>query len=168
MTILGRAIEMEREGKGFFEDVAAGSRHQRTKDTFMSLAKQEQRHMDILGEELRRLGQGENWASLQELRLLAPQPPNDSVFKDKKIKRMKLNLGAGELDALKLGIEIEKKSIDYYREAGLGTSDDKAREVFAWLVGEESGHLTILTAEYEYRTKSGFYYDNMEFSLEVM
>jgi len=36
------------------------------------------------------------------------------------------------------------------------------------LVGEEAGHLTILTAEHENRIKSGFYYDNMEFSLEVM
>jgi rubrerythrin len=63
---------------------------------------------------------------------------------------------------------VEKKSIDYYRSAATESSDPKAKEVFNWLVGEEAGHLTILTAEHNYWTKSGYYYDNAEFSLEVM
>ena len=168
LSILGNAIEMEREGKAFFEDVASNARHQRTRDTFISLVKQEQRHVDILSEELRRLEHGKDWASLQEMKASAPQFPMISVFKDNEIKRMRFDPEAGELEALKLGIEIEKKSMDYYRSAGSGAPDPKAREIFNWLVGEEGGHLTILSAEYDYRTKSGFYYDNMEFSLEVM
>lgn len=159
---------MEREGKAFFEDVGKNAKHQRTRDTFMSLVKQEQRHMDILGEELRRLEQGKDWASLRDMKASAPTYPKLSVFKDKDIRRKKFDPEAGELDALKFGIEIEQKSIDYYRKAGLESEEPKARELFNWLVGEEGGHLTILNAEYEYRTKSGFYYDNMEFSLEVM
>ena len=168
LDILGNAIDMELEGKAYFEDIASGTKHQRTKDAFMSLVKQEQRHVDILSEELRRLEHGKDWASLQEMKASAPQFPKISVFKDKEFRRMKFDPEAGELEALKLGIEIEKKSIDYYRSAGSATGDSKAREIFNWLVGEEGGHLTILSAEYEYRIKSGFYYDNMEFSLEVM
>lgn len=168
LRILENAIEMEHEGKAFFEDVAANSRHKRTKDTFMSLAKQEQRHAEVLSEELRRLEQGKEWASLKEVKASASQPSKMSVFKDREIKRMRFNPEAGELGALKFGIEIEKKSMDYYRRAGAQTSDPKAREVFNWLVGEEGGHLTILSAEYDNRTRSGFYYDSMEFSLEVM
>jgi len=168
LGILANAIEMEYEGKAFFQDVASKSKHQRTKDTFASLAKQEQRHVDILSEELRQMNEGKTWGSLEELKTSAPQSPKISVFKDKDIKRIKLDPNAGELDALKLGIEIEKKSIEYYRSAGSQMHDEKARELFNWLVGEEGGHLTILSAEYEYRNRSGFYYDNMEFSLEVM
>jgi rubrerythrin len=167
LTILTNAIEMEREGKAFFENVASNAKHQRTRDTFVSLVKQEQRHVDILSEELRRLEQGKDWASLQEMNATPTQYPKISVFKDKEIRRMKFDSEAGELEALKLGIKIEKKSMDYYRNAGLESTDPKAREIFSWLVGEEGGHLTILSAEYEYRIKSGFYYDNMEFSLEV-
>jgi len=168
LSILANAIEMEYEGKAFFEDVASKSRHQRTKDTFVSLVKQEQRHVDILSEELRRIDAGRTLGSLEVLKQSAPQAPRISVFKDKDIKRIRFNPEAGELEALKLGIAIEKKSIEYYRDAGSVTTDQKARELFNWLVGEEGGHLTILTAEYEYRNRSGFYYDNMEFSLEVM
>jgi rubrerythrin len=114
------------------------------------------------------LSAGKNWASLAEIRELASTYPRVSVFKDKEIKRIKLSADAGELEVLKVGIVVEKKSIEYYRAAGAQTKDHNAREIFNWLVGEEAGHLTILSAEYEYRTKSGFYYDNMEFSLEVM
>ena len=144
------------------------AKHQRTRDTFASLSKQEQRHVEILTEELRRLEKGMDWASLQDMKSSAPQSPKISVFREKGIKRLKFNPEAGELEALKLGMDIEKKSMDYYRGAGAQSSDPNAREIFNWLVGEEGGHLTILTAEYEYRTKSGFYYDDMEFSLEVM
>jgi len=159
---------MEREGIAFFEDVAANSKHERTKDTFKSLVKQEQRHVEILSGEMDRLEHGREWASLKEMKTSAPQVPRISVFKDKQISRLRYKPDRGELDALKLGIEVEKKSIDYYRNAGFQTSDPKAKEIFNWLVGEEGGHLTILSSEYDYRTKSGFYYDDMEFSLEVM
>ncbi|MCU0853115.1 MAG: hypothetical protein MUC90_07705, partial [Thermoplasmata archaeon] len=94
--------------------------------------------------------------------------PKLSVFKDRGIRRYKLGPEAGELEVLSLGIEVEKKSMDYYRTAGNQATDTKAKEIFNWLVGEEGGHLTILTAEYENRKGSGYYYDNMEFSLEVM
>lgn len=168
LNVLRNAIDMELEGKAFFEEVAVKARHQRTKDTFMSLVKQEQRHFEVLSEEQRRLQQGMNWASLEEVKASAGSVPRISVFQDKAIRRLRFDPAAGELEALKLGMEIEKKSIEYYRAAGSETQDSKAREIFNWLVGEEGGHLTILNAEHEYRTRSGFYYDNMEFSLEVM
>jgi len=168
LEVLRNAIAMEIEGKAFFEEAAEKVRHQRAKDTFLSLVKQEQRHVDILSAELSRLSAGKNWASLAEITKRASTQLQLSVFKDKEIKRIKLRADAGELDVLKVGIAVEKKSIEYYRAAGAQTIDHNAREIFNWLVGEEAGHLTILNAEYEYRTKSGFYYDNMEFSLEVM
>lgn len=167
LDILRGAIQMEMEGKDFFERAAGTVKHQRSKDMFISLVKQEQRHVDILGEELGRLEHGENWASLQDMKTGAPRYARISVFKDKAFRHLDLSPDAGELDVLKVGIQVEQKSIEYYRRAGSRTDDPKAREIFNWLVGEEAGHLTILNAEYENRTRSGFYYDNMEFSLET-
>ncbi len=168
LSILTNAIEMELEGKEFFAEVAAKARNQRTRETFMSLVKQEQRHVDILGEELRRIEKGMVWAALEEMKRSAPTYPKMSVFRDKKFTRLKFDPESGELEALRVGIDVEKKSIEYYRAAGSQAGEPKAREVFNWLVGEEAGHLTILSAEFEYRTRSGFYYDTPEFSLEVM
>ena len=167
LEVLRNAIQMEIEGKDFFERAAGMVKHQRSKDTFISLVKQEQRHVDILGEELNRLEHGEEWASLQDMKRSAPTFARVSVFQDRAFRHLKLSPDAGELEVLKVGIEVEQKSIEYYRSAGSRTDDSRAREIFNWLVGEEAGHLTILNAEYENRTKSGFYYDTMEFSLET-
>jgi rubrerythrin len=167
LEILRNAIQMEIEGKDFFEGAAEMVKHQRSKDTFISLVKQEQRHLDILGAELNRLEHGEEWASLQTMKRSAPAFPKVSVFQDRAFRHLKLSPDAGELEVLKVGIEVEQKSIEYYRSAGSSTADPRGKEIFNWLVGEEAGHLTILNAEYENRTRSGFYYDDMEFSLET-
>jgi rubrerythrin len=159
---------MELEGKEFFEEVSAKARNERTRKTFQSLAKQEQRHVDILGEEMARLDKGMDWAALEDMKRSAPAYPKISVFKDKELRRLRFDPESGELEALRIGMEVEQKSIEYYRSAGAQAAEPKAREIFNWLVGEEAGHLTILKAEYGYRTRSGFYYDSPEFSLEVM
>jgi rubrerythrin len=106
--------------------------------------------------------------SLKEAEALPSGMPRVTVFKDPRLKRVRLPEDAGELEALRIGIDVEQKSIDYYRVAQDRVSNPKAREVFGWLVKEESGHLTILSAEYEHRKGSGYYYDEPEFSLEVM
>ena len=168
LDILRNAIVMELEGKDFFERAVLAVRDQRTKDTFSGLVKQEQRHIDVLGAELARFEKGQGWGSLDEVSAEASSYPKLSVFKDRKIRAIKLSPDAGELEALKIGIEVERKSIEYYSTAGTSAKNSKAKELFAWLVGEESGHLTILDAEYAYRVKSGYYYDDAEFSLEVM
>ena len=165
--ILVNAIEMELEGKEFFGRAANQVTNKSTKDMFRGLVKQEERHIEILSIEFERLAEGKNWASLKELGGKKGKPGIVSVFKDKEIKRIKMSPTAGELDALKLGIAVEKKSIEYYTNACSMVDDPKAKELFRWLVGEEGGHLTILTAEYDYRSKSGYYFDKAEFSLEV-
>jgi rubrerythrin len=166
--VLEDAIEMEQEGKAFFEKVSAMMRHPRTRDTFVSLAKQEEKHILVLAKELERLAQGKEWASLEEAKKPSPSDVKISVFKDRDLKRIKLRPESTELEALELGIEVERRSIEYYRTAGTRADDARAKQVFSWLVGEEAGHLTILSAEHDYRTRSGFYLGEPEFSLEVM
>ena len=168
IAVLKGAVGMEFQGKEFFEDAAGKVGHPRTKIVFESLAKQEQKHIDVLAEELRRLQGGQSWASLTEAQVSAKAGLTLSVFQEERMKHLVLDPNAGELEALKLGIEVEQRSIEYYRNAGARVSDPHAKEVFNWLVGQEAGHLTILSSEYEYRSNPGFYYDTMEFSLEVM
>jgi len=168
LLVLRNAIQMEMEGKDFFERAARRMEHERAKEMFEGLVKQEQRHIEVLSREFEKLSQGKKWMSLEEADALPSGLPRISVFKDSELKRIRLRENAGELEALGIGIEVEKKSIEYYRDAQGRVSNPKAKEIFGWLVAEESGHLTILSAEYEHRKGSGYYYDEPEFSLEVM
>lgn len=167
VEVLSDAIRMEMEGKDFFERASGRMSVPRARDMFLGLVKQEQRHVDVLTNQLRSLKDHNGWVSVGELPDHGPERSAASVFGDKDLKKIVLRPDAGELEVLKLGIEVERKSIEYYRSAGDASEDPKAKEVFAWLVEEEKGHLVILRAEYDSRARSGFYYDSAEFSLEV-
>lgn len=168
MSILRSAIEMEVEGREFFRKVAQRMKYPRTKDMFKSLVKQEQRHVHVLEEELSRLQNGKGWVAPSSVKESKVPSASHEVFEDAKAQASALDPKAGELEVIKLGMDIEKRSIEYYRRAGEEVDSDEAKSVFNWLVGEEAGHLTILKAEYDLRSKSGFYFDTPEFSLEVM
>jgi len=165
--VLRNAVEMEIQGKEFYERGAEKMRNQRGKEMFLSLVKQERVHVDILEDQLERFVHDKVWLSLKHLKSEA-SASKVSVFQDKNIKKIEIDPNAGELDVIKLGMEVEKKSVEYYRAAGNDLRDKNAKDIFNWLIAQEAGHLTILQAEYDYRTKSGFYMGEPEFSLEVM
>ncbi len=168
LQVLRNAIQMELEGKDFFERAIERVQQKRAREMFEGLAKQEQRHIEILGREFERLSSGKSWLSLEEAGEMPSGLPSESVFKEAAIRRIRLAQDAGELEVLKLGIEVERRSIEYYSSARERSANREAKEILTWLVSEESGHLTILNAEYEHRRGSGYYYDEPEFSLEVM
>jgi len=166
IEILRNAITMEIDGEKFFSKAAVRMKYSRAKDMFVSLAKQERRHVRELEEELQRLERGDGWVSPSSVKGSAAS--DDSVFTEAEGVKGPLDPKAGELAVLKFSMDVERKSIEYYRRAGAEVENARAREVFNWLVGEEAGHLAILNAEYDLRSKSGFYFDVPEFSLEVM
>ncbi len=166
IEILRSAIIMEIEGEKFFSKAALRMKHPRAKDTFVSLAKQERRHVKVLEEELQRVERGGDWVSPSSVKGSAAS--GGSIFREAEGTEDPLDPKAGELEVLKFGMDVERKSVEYYRRASVEVENAKAREVFNWLVGEEAGHLAILNAEYDLRSRSGFYFDIPEFSLEVM
>lgn len=165
--VLREAVAMEVDGMEFFERASRMMTRERSRDMFLGLVAQEKRHVEILGRQLGLLDEGLDWAKLEDVKDSSASPGRVTVFEDRGIKRLQLKPGAGELEVIDLGIEVEKKSIEYYRIAGQETENTNAKEVFEWLVSEESGHLLILQAERDNRSGSGFHYDNAEFSLET-
>jgi len=163
--VLQDAVQMELAGMRFFERAAQAMTHPRAKQMFLNLAKQERRHVSVLETQLGRISGGMEWATLEEA-MSAPSS-GASIFDSDGSGELELRPEAGELEVIEIGMRVEKKSIDYYRSAGARSEDPKAKETFDWLVEEETGHLTILKAEYDNRSGSGFYYDDMEFSLET-
>lgn len=165
--VLKDAIVMELEGKEFFEHASGMMTRKRSKDMFLGLVAQERRHIEVLSHELSMLESGRGWSSVGDIKEVSGKPFRSPVFSDREVKKLRLKPDAGELDVIDLGLEVEKKSIEYYKSAELESEDPEAKRVFGWLVSEESGHLSILMAERDSRAGSGFYYDSSEFSLET-
>jgi len=163
--ILQDAVQMELAGMKFFERAAEIMTHPRAKQMFLNLVKQERRHVSVLETQLGRVSGGMDWATLDEA--MSAESSGASIFGPDSSEELELRPDAGELEVIEVGMRVEKKSIDYYKSAGLRSDNPRAKETFDWLVEEETGHLTILKAEYDNRSGSGFYYDDMEFSLET-
>jgi rubrerythrin len=166
-NILRNAIVMELQGKEFFERAASMMSHPKARDMFSGLSKQEQRHIDVLNHQLVRLGRGLNMSSLEDALADSTGSQDRASFLDVDIEKFDLSEKAGELEVIQFGMEVERKSMEYYRKARDAESAHAAREIFDWLISEESSHLTILKAEYDNRAGSGFYYDDAQFSLET-
>lgn len=164
--VLRDAVRMELEGMEFFERASRRMTHERSKEMFLGLVAQERRHIEVLSHELRLLEEGREWATLDDAMRFSGALAA-SVFSGSNIAKLGLRPEAGELEVVDVGIEVEKRSMEFYRAAGAEAESQSAKQVFDWLVGEESGHLTILQAERDSRAGSGFHYDSMEFSLET-
>ena len=52
-------------------------------------------------------------------------------------------------EALKLAIQAEKDSMDFYRRAASVTSNERAKKVFDLLANEEAGHLKAFFDHYK-------------------
>ncbi len=71
-----------------------------------------------------------------------------------------------ELAALSRGMQAEKDSMAFYKELAEAVSDPSGRATFQRLAEEEEKHYLLLQAEHDYLSRSGFYFDTPEFSLE--
>jgi len=163
--VLRDAIAMEAEGMEFFDRASGMMKRDRSRDMFLGLVAQEKRHIGVLDHQLHLLQEGRGWAPLEDAKRDSASA-GPSVFGSEAAGKLEVDPDAGELEVIDIGIGVEERSIEYYKAAGTSSPDENAKQVFRWLVEEESGHLMILRAERDSRSGSGFYYDEMEFTLE--
>lgn len=155
------AMEREKGGKEFYLSASEKTIDHRGKAMYQWLAKQEERHFDILSKQKEALRQGSSWAKM----LGGEAPLNPSEFPALSEATGGLRPAAGELEALKQGMEAERASISLYTDAAAKTSDANGKAMFLRLVEEEKGHLELLEEEWEWLSKSRAYFTLHRFQL---
>jgi rubrerythrin len=80
--------------------------------------------------------------------------------------RMKRAEGKSEIEALRIGMELEQKAIDFFKSCCEGTDDPVSREIFEKIADEERFHYDLLQAQYDSLTHSGFWLDSAEFKMD--
>lgn len=159
------AIQIEEEGFAFYSEAAERVTDAKGKEMFLSLARDEVAHRQIFETARRSLLDRGEWLSPEEVAAIAPErrPP---IFPTGEAAS-EVEVPAYELAALRRGIQAEEDSIAFYTEQMEGTDDAQARAMYAYLVEQEEGHRTILQGEYDYLTRTGFWFDVREFDLEA-
>jgi rubrerythrin len=148
--VIATAIEFERFGKEFYMRFHELVKDPKAKALMKGLAHDEEEHAELLTKELRALG-----GDVPKPSRKAVEEGLEKIFPHKTLKDSIETRDA--ISAIKLGIETEQRSIEFYStHAGSATDDLKA--VFEMLVKMEKGHLQLLHENLVHLRDDGMWY----------
>jgi rubrerythrin len=161
------AIQIEKDGLAFYTEVTRQTDDPNGKKMFKSLARDEAAHLKLFEDARQALLERDHWLSPEEVAAISPgEFERSPIFPtDEEVKAVEVP--KRELEALQRGLQAEKDSIAFYSQEKDKTDDPDGKAMYAYLVEQEEGHRTILQGEYDYLTRTGFWFDVQEFSLEV-
>lgn len=157
MKIIEYALQLEADGKAYYERLAAEAVSAELKTLFTLLAEAEQAHYDALK------------ARRAEPFLVGAESP--IVEQAKNIFQSLLERREQDAPVVKtasdnyqLAIKAEEQSIAYYREAAEQETSAEVRSLLLYLAAEEKLHLNIIENIYEFVQSPKYFLEWQEFS----
>ena len=163
IKIVNIGIEIEKNGIKTYLDFAFRTKDCTGKNMFIKLARDEFDHMTILEKELVSLLEKKCWIR-EEIPISIAEKVAPAL---RRIEKIKSDDGVGELGALKTALELEKRSIEFYKSSREKITDQKAVVIFNRLIEMEESHYDLIQAEIDHIESTGFWFGIPEFSLEV-
>ncbi|MFO7772621.1 MAG: ferritin family protein [Dehalococcoidia bacterium] len=147
--VLQFAVRMEVEGKEFYQKASQKSSNRLAKELFEQLATEEDVHRRKFEEIYQALKRGQNWPDTE--------PPSEQGKKLKSLFAIatkalgsKGKAAESELDAIKMAMDMEIKSRDFYHSRSEESTLPVEKRFYEALAGEERGHHLALVDSYEY------------------
>ena len=165
LKILQQATQMEIDGKEFYKHASQKSSNDLGKKLLRSLAEEEDYHRKKFDE------------LYNEIRVKKAWPATDiqtdggsnlrTVFANALDKPTGTSVAQSEIDAVQLAIDMEAKTLDYYRSNSAAGKYDAEKEFYELLAGQEREHQLILIDYYEYlKDPAGWYTSKEHHSLD--
>lgn len=165
---LSIAYNTEIAGYHYYTTAAALVEDAKGRAVFSNLAKDELAHIVVVGKIAESLKNGLGWISYEEAlaqgfgAAVAASIPFSS--ENDMIKRLSTN--QSDTNAVKIGIEAEEEAVEFYSNLLKKATTPAEKVCLTKLLEMEKGHLKALRWEHESLTQSGFWCDQMEFSVE--
>jgi rubrerythrin len=154
LEALALALEIEKRELKFYLRLARKAKDERARKMFLFLGKEEAEHWD----EFERL-------FLERVAEECKLPAVSEELLEKLIVKEPETLS--EVDAVKIGMEQEKLTWEFYEKAAKEAEHESVRRLFEELAKVEKGHYQLLSAQYDSIMKTGIWMDYQDFSLEV-
>ena len=160
------AIQMEIDGKEYYQQMSQRSTNQLGRELFQSLAAEEDIHRQKFEELYKVIRSKKAWPKTdfqpdrgKRLRTLFSKAVQEAGSN--------LKVTATELDAVKEAMDMENKTFDFYDSQSQNATHDAEREFYESLAAEERGHHLILIDYYEYlRNPAGWFVSKEHPSLD--
>lgn len=132
-----RALELEKETFDFYTAAEQKTFHPAGKRIFRWLAKTEEEHYLRLTELYTSLHDGGRWVFYGGSTIaIEPEGPDHVGF------------DTGDLEALEIAMDIERKGIDFFDELAARTTDPDGKGMLQTLRDEEKEHLRVVEEKY--------------------
>ncbi|AEC52516.1 rubrerythrin-related protein [Pyrococcus sp. NA2] len=156
IDILRLALEIEKAELKFYLNLARKVSDERARKMFLFLANEEANHWEIFEKEFL-----EKLVNECEMPRINNELVERLIFKE--IREGELS----EIDAVKIGMEQEKLTWEFYERAAKEAKSEELRKVFKNLARIEKAHYELMKAQYDSIMKTGIWMDYQDFSLEV-
>jgi len=150
---LNIALKMEEDGYDFYRNEASKSQSDIVKGVFDSLAREELRHIGIIRNHVESLSDAGKWPPIEDLidsrRGLTEEVK--TVFEEAAKKSGKvMKIDADAIHAYKRGVDLERKTYDYYKNLLDKSTTPDERGFYSFLTEQENWHYRILSETVEY------------------
>jgi len=137
------AIKMETDAIAFYGEAMKKCTHPYGKKMFEVMMKEEEVHLKLLKE----------FFTAAEIARRATSFRDEvkTIFETMKPEMMgRVEASKDELEALKIGMEMEAEGKDYYDDRAAATTDPKEKALFQRLSGDEQEHYRIFADSYSF------------------
>jgi len=149
LAILEQAMQIEQEGREFYLKAAETTQDEKGKQTFRTLAQDEQSHFRLIRSQRDALARESKWVFFPEVKV--PRVDwNKPLFPAREALEKAISPKSGDKDAVLFGLGIESKSWELYRQAAQETGDPLGKGMFEFLAGQEKSHFETLMMRYDF------------------
>ncbi len=149
MKVLEIAVQMEVDGKEFYQKASRQSSNRLSRELFRQLANEEDIHRRRFEEIYKTLKRGQNWPDVEPS--LEKGTRIKSLFSEAtKALGSKFKIAESELDAIKAAMDMEVRSYNLYHTRSTESTLPVEKQFYKTLAGEERGHHLALLDAYEY------------------
>ena len=161
-TLIQDAIRLEINGQAFFNQAAEMTHNELGKKMFVRLAQEEVKHLETFSRLFSQIIKSDDWKKqVRSEELKGPSPVIQELA-----QRIKRAEGQSEVEALRIGMELEQKAVDFFTTSSTKMGDPAAKEIFEKIADEERFHYDLLLAQHDSVTGSGFWLDSSEFAMD--
>jgi rubrerythrin len=161
LKALETALQMEIDGKEFYLKASKSSKNKLGKDLLTKLAAEEDIHRSVFESIYNSIKNKKGWPDVkyhgdggQGLRTLFAQATKDMGENPNPIKE--------ELDAIKTAMDMENKTLDFYKARSKKTTLDSEKQLYDALAMQESEHHRVLLDYYEFLKNPAAWYVQKE------
>jgi rubrerythrin len=156
--IIKTALDFEEKGRAFYTQQAQTVKDVLSRKLFATLAEDEVRHAQRIREIYAGLNTPQSWP-----KDLGPHRNLQADFKAFFVAHQReLKPGSTQLQGYEFALQMERRSVELYRQAVTQSRNDRERAFFSALAEEEKNHLEAIQNVHYFLTQPGDWYEQDE------